>query len=180
LKNNVGYNAKSAEVANLNQSFCDVTFNYFTLPATISATDFVSLDTSQLTAARQTNGDLPYVNFARLASTSDCVNAGTNWNFPFYGAAPDLGAFETGPTNSPNPVISKSGTNLIFTTAGWANQTNYLYVATNLTSAPWLCIATNKSDLNGGSKFTNGSAAGLTQRFYRTGFPHLDFTLSPP
>lgn len=180
LKNNVGYNAKSAEVANLNQSFCDVTFNYFTLPATISAADFVSLDTSQLTAARQTNGDLPYVNFARLASTSDCVNAGTNWNFPFYGAAPDLGAFEIGPTNSPNPVISKSGTNLIFTTAGWANQTNYLYAATNLTSAPWLCIATNKSDLNGGSKFTNGSAAGLTQRFYRTGFPHLDFTLSPP
>ena len=133
-----------------------------------------------LVAPRQTNGDLPYINFLRLANTSDCADAGTNWNFPFYGSAPDLGAFESGPTNPPSPSIAKSGTNLIFSMSGWANQTNYLYAATNLTTAPWLCIGTNKSDLNGSSAFTNSIGSGVAQKFYRTRFPHLDFTLLPP
>ena len=172
MKNNLGYLASSKEVDKLGP-VNDTNFNYFTLPVTVSAADFITLDESLLVAARQTNGGLPVVNFARLANSSDCINAGTNWGFPFYGVAPDLGAFEVGPTNVPNPVIAKSGTNLIFTTSGWANRTNYLYATTNflLAADQWPCIATNKSDLAGNCLFTNGIILGTQPRFFRTAIP---------
>jgi len=172
MKNNLGYKG-STEVANLNTNFCDVSYNFFTLPVTVATNDFVTLDESLLTAPRQTNGNLPYINFARLTNTSDCINVGTNLYFPFYGAAPDLGAFEFGPTNAPNPTIARLGTNLIFTASGWANQTNLLIAATNLTLAAsqWTLLATNFSDLSGNCAFTNPIAAGLPQRFYRIAVP---------
>ena len=167
MKNNLGYSARSSEVSELGTSN-DVTFNYFTLPVTVSSGDFVSLNTSLLTAPRQTNGNLPYINFARLVNTSDCIDVGTNLGFAFYGAAPDLGAFEFGPTNAPSPTIATVGTNLIFRASGWANQTNYLIASTDLTlpQSQWAVIATNFSDLSGNSTFTNPIPAGLPARFY--------------
>ena len=172
MKNNLGYLASSKEIDKLGP-VNDTNFNYFTLPVTVNASDFITLDETLLTAPRQPNGDLPYINFARLANASDCINAGTNQGFPFYGAAPDLGAFEVGPTNAPEPVIAKFGTNLIFATSGWANQTNYLFATTNfqLAAAQWPCIATNLSDLAGNCTLTNGIMPGSTARFYRTGIP---------
>jgi pectate lyase len=172
MKNNLGY-LGGTEVKSLDQSKCDVTYNYFTLPVTVNAANFISLDESLLTAPRQADGSLPWNNFLRLTNTSDCVNVGTNWNYPFYGSAPDLGAFEFGPTNAPNPVITKSGTNFILTTSGWANQTNYLFTSTNLALAvtQWISFATNKSDLNGNCAFTNGMAVGTPVKFYRIAIP---------
>jgi hypothetical protein len=109
----------------------------------------------------------------RLTNTSVCIDAGTNKGFAFYGAAPDLGAFEFGPTNAPSPTVALSGTNLIFTARGWANQTNYLITATDLALplAQWTCIATNVSDLSGNCAFTNNLAAGVPQQFYRISLP---------
>ena len=155
MKNNLGYKG-GTEVSNLGTSN-DVTFNYFTLPVTVASNDFMTLDESLLTAPRLTNGDLPYINFARLTNTSDCINAGTNLGFAFYGSAPDLGAFEFGPTNAPPPTLATSGTNLIFRTSGWANRTNCLIASTNLALPPaqWTVIATNESDLAGNCAFTN-------------------------
>jgi hypothetical protein len=172
MKNNLGYKG-STEVANLDTSKSDVTFNFFTLPVTVTSNDFVTLDESLLASPRRPDGSLPYINFARLTNTSDCIDAGTNLGFVFYGAAPDLGAFEFGPTNAPNPIIIKSGTNLIFTTNGWANQTNCLLAATNFVLAPsqWTVIATNESDLTGHCVFTNPIPVGLASRFYRISLP---------
>ncbi len=172
LNNNLGYKG-TTEVANLDNSKCDVTFNFFTLPVTVATNDFLTLDESLLTVPRQADGSLPCVNFLRLTNTSDCINIGTNLGFPFYGAAPDLGAFESGPTNAPNPVIAKSGTNLIFTASSWANQTNCLLGTTNLVLAPsqWTVFATNKSDLAGNCRFTNPIPVGLASRFYRISLP---------
>ena len=172
MKNNLGYSG-STEVSNLDQNKCDVTYNFFTLPVGVAANDFASLDESLLTAPRQANGDLPYNNFARLVGTSDCVNAGTNLGFAFYGTAPDLGAFEFGPTNAPNPTVARLGTNLVFTTGGWANQTNYLLASTNLALAmsQWTCLATNKSDLSGYGAFTNPVPANGASQFYRLSLP---------
>jgi hypothetical protein len=109
----------------------------------------------------------------RLTNTSDCIDAGTNQGFAFYGVAPDLGAFEFGPTNAPAPTIAKAGTNLIFTASGWANRTNYLIASTNLALPPaqWTIIATNFSDLAGTSKFTNTIPTGLPARFYSISLP---------
>ena len=171
MKNNLGY-LGGTEVKNLGPTN-DVTFNYFTMPVTNTAADFLTLDESLLIGPRQANGDLPYVNFARLTNTSDCINAGTNIGFEFYAAAPDLGAFEFGPTNAPAVTMAKAGTNFIFTTSGWANRTNYLFATTNLTlaAAQWPRLGTNKSDLAGNAAFTNGISAGTAPRFYRTGIP---------
>jgi Protein of unknown function (DUF1565) len=170
MKNNLGY-LGSTEVANLDQSKCDVTYNYFTLPVSVTAADFISPDESQLTAPRQTDGSLPYLTFLRPTNTSDCIDVGTNWNFPFYGVMPDLGAFEVGPTNAPNPVLTKIGTNIFFTANGWANQTNWLCATTNLFSGAWTVIATNLSDTNGNCLFTNTIPAVTQQKFYRLATP---------
>jgi len=174
MKNNLGYSARSSEVSELGPSTSnDITFNYFTLPVTVAASDFITLDTSLLTAPRLTNGYLPCINFLRLTNGSDCIDVGTNLGFAFYGAAPDLGAFEFGPTNAPSPTIARLGTNLIFTASGWANQTNYLVASTDLALPPsqWTTIATNFSDLAGNCAFTNAIAAGVPARYYRISLP---------
>jgi len=174
MKNNLGYSARSSEVSELGPAATnDITFNYFTLPVTVSANDFITLNTSLLTAPRQTNGDLPYIDFMRLTNTSDCIDAGTNRGFAFYGAAPDLGAFEFGPTNAPSPTVAQSGTNLLFTASGWANQTNYLIASADFTLPPsqWTILATNLSDLSGTCLFTNTIPAGPGQQFYRIAIP---------
>ncbi|HEU6448591.1 MAG TPA: pectate lyase [Verrucomicrobiae bacterium] len=173
MKNNLGYSARSIEVANLNQSKCDVTYNYFTLPVTVSSADFVTLDTASLIAPRQSNGDLPYIKFLRLTNASDCIDVGTNLNFPFYAAAPDLGAFEFGPTNAPVPTIAESGSDLIFEASGWANQTNLLVTSTNLALpiTQWTAIATNFSNLSGNCGFTNNIPLNSGARFYGISIP---------
>lgn len=172
MKNNLGYKG-GTEVSNLDTNNSDVSFNFFTLSVTVATNDFLTLDESLLMSSRQANGDLPYIAFARLTNTSDCINAGTNLGFAFYGAAPDLGAFEFGPTNAPAPTLVLVGTNLEFTASGWANQTNYLIASTNLVlpAAQWTRIATNVSDLSGICAFTNAIPPGVPQRFYRISVP---------
>ena len=128
---------------------------------------------SLLTQPRQANGDLPCLAFARLTNTSDCLDAGTNLGFVFYAAAPDLGAFEFGPTNAPSLAVAPAGTNLVFSTSGWANQTNLLIASTNLALPPsqWACVGTNRSDLSGNCSFTNAMPDGVPQQFYRLRLP---------
>ena len=174
MKNNLGYNATSKETNNLNVALCDVTYNFFTLPVTVTANDFLSLDESLLTAPRQADGSLPYIAFAQLVSSSDLVNVGTNAGFAFVGSAPDLGAFEYGLNPAPTLAMVPSGTNLIFTsTGGPAGGTNYLVATTNLVLplSQWAGIVTNKFDLAGSSVSTNAIPPGVPQRFYRSRLP---------
>jgi hypothetical protein len=93
LKNNLGF-AGDTEVAELDFEASDVSGNHFTLPVTITAEDFLGLDEADLVKSRQPNGDLPDVQFLRLAPTSDAIDAGVDVGLPFHGTAPDLGAFE--------------------------------------------------------------------------------------
>jgi hypothetical protein len=168
MKNNLGYNARSAEVSNLGPNN-DTNFNYFTLPVTVATNDFMSLDESLLTAPRQTNGNLPYIAFAQLVSASDLVDAGTNINFAFAGTAPDLGAFEYG-LNIPSLSIARAGTNLIFTSEfGPAGGTNYLVATTNLALplAQWPRVATNEFDLSGNCLVTNAISSITPEQLYR-------------
>jgi hypothetical protein len=60
-----------------------------------SSADFMSLDTTGISKARKSNGDLPDVNFMKLVSGSDLIDAGVNVGIAFAGKAPDIGAFET-------------------------------------------------------------------------------------
>ena len=61
---------------------------------TVTAADFVSTDFTANTGARQSDGSLPTSDFLRLASGSDCINAGVDVGIAFLGGAPDLGAYE--------------------------------------------------------------------------------------
>jgi hypothetical protein len=61
---------------------------------TVNKGDFVSVDSTGLAGPRQPDGSLPDLNFLKLATGSDLINAGTNVGLPYNGSAPDLGAFE--------------------------------------------------------------------------------------
>lgn len=60
----------------------------------VSSSDFASVDTSLATAARNADGSLPSNNLFRLSSTSKLIDKGVNVSLPYFGSAPDLGAFE--------------------------------------------------------------------------------------
>jgi hypothetical protein len=172
MKNNLGHKASSSEVSNLGPTN-DTTFNYFTLPVTVETNDFMSLDESLLTLPRQANGDLPYIAFVQLVSSSDCVDDGTNAGFSFAGGAPDLGAFEYGLPPAPTLVLSRAGSDLVFEGHGGpAGGTNYLFATTDLTLPrnQWAAFATNVFDVSGGFRLTNSSAL-APQQFYILALP---------
>ncbi len=62
---------------------------------TLTAADFLSLDTSLIRVARSADGSIPSTAFMRLANGSSLIDAGTNVGIAYNGAAPDLGAFES-------------------------------------------------------------------------------------
>lgn len=99
MHNNLAF--QGTLVSNLNESGDMVAGNSFTLPVTVSAADFLSLDPSQLTLPRNADGSLPDIAFLHLIPGSDLINAGMDLGFPYNGAAPDLGAFETAPVPEP-------------------------------------------------------------------------------
>ena len=95
LINNLGFDAKVRELANIDKSRCILKNNYFDFTdIRITASDFVSLDEKLLMAPRQADGSLPDTDFLKLAPSSKIINAGIDIGFPFKGIAPDLGCFE--------------------------------------------------------------------------------------
>lgn len=65
-------------------------------PFTVSAADFISIDTTGVRGPRKADGSLPDINFMHLVSTSALIDAGVNVGLVYAGLAPDLGAFEYG------------------------------------------------------------------------------------
>jgi hypothetical protein len=62
---------------------------------TVASSDFQSVDSAGLRAARKADGSLPDITFLHLKPTSKLVNAGVQLaGISFNGSAPDLGAFE--------------------------------------------------------------------------------------
>lgn len=94
IKNCVLFNGKNSLA-----DFVVQASNSWNAPFTVTASDFVSVDTTGISGPRQPNGSLPNVAFMHLASGSDLINAGTDLGYPFNGSAPDLGAFETSATS---------------------------------------------------------------------------------
>jgi hypothetical protein len=168
MKNNLGFRGNT-EVSNLGATN-DTTFNYFTLPVTVSSNDFMTLDENLLMAPRKPNGDLPYIAFAQLVGGSDLKDAGTNAGFSFAGVAPDLGAFEYSIQPAPALVIETDGFRITFTGEGGpAGGTNRLLteVDASLPLSQWAAVATNKFDSSGNVTFTNLISGDVEKRFYR-------------
>ena len=91
LRNNVSYNDANAALVD---TWVTHDHNSWNAGYTVTAADFVSLDTSELFLPRRPDGSLPIINFGRLVSGSDLINTGIDVGLPFSGSAPDLGPFE--------------------------------------------------------------------------------------
>jgi hypothetical protein len=62
---------------------------------TVSDNDFLSLDASQLIRTRSIEGNLPAIDFLKPAPGSNLIDKGIEAGLPYWGIAPDIGAFET-------------------------------------------------------------------------------------
>ncbi len=62
----------------------------------LASTNFVSMDTTGVSAPRKADGSLPDITFMHLANGSALIDAGTDVGLPYNGSKPDLGCFETG------------------------------------------------------------------------------------
>jgi hypothetical protein len=100
FKNNISYQNTGGAIrysgANTNNS--NNTWNGL---VTVTNADFVSIDSTGMSGARQSDGSLPILNYLRLSTGSDLINAGINVGLPYVGSAPDMGAFETGTVSPP-------------------------------------------------------------------------------
>jgi len=72
----------------------DDRFNSWTLPVTATKRDFRSVSWAGADAPRDADGSRPRLAFLRLRASSDLVDAGRDLGDPYFGAAPDLGAYE--------------------------------------------------------------------------------------
>lgn len=128
--NNVNYQGRSKNISDHNTwdagapSFTD--------------SDLANTDMSQLKRARKSDGSLPDIEFAHLASGSDMIDAGASIGLPYSGSAPDLGVFESGmgapPTPTP-PVILTYQSSVISNSA--PSQVEILYnLSINSTLVP--------------------------------------------
>lgn len=136
--------------------------------ASVTAVDFLSLDTAVATNARAADFSLPPNSLFRLAAGSDLIDRGRDVGLPFNGTAPDLGAFEFVPAGGPRLIQLQP--------AGWTSNAFQLAIngltahgpvvvqaSTNLSH--WTAIHTNPP-LAGSFTFTD--PAGMQERrFYR-------------
>lgn len=107
LTNNLSYNPRNLHISWIDTALSDQTNNSFNLPINLSASDFVSVEESLLTAPRNADGSLPDITFLFPAEGSGVIDAGVDIGFPFVGNAPDLGAWET---DYPAGILPGDGT----------------------------------------------------------------------
>lgn len=93
-RNNIAFTGTA--LSNNTGTLVDASYNSWNLSSTItvSASDFLSIDTTGIYSPRKADGSLPDVKFLHLVPGSDCINKGVNVGLPYSGTAPDLGAFE--------------------------------------------------------------------------------------
>lgn len=92
LKNNISYKNGSDGIFQSQQT---LDHNSWQNGLIVSDADFLSLDGTQLAIPRKADGSLPDIDFMHLAPGSDLIDAGADVGLPFWGGAPDIGAFET-------------------------------------------------------------------------------------
>ena len=90
LKNNLSFSNPRDYVYNVNVN----ENNSWNSGYATSESDFQSIDTAGVSGARKDNGDLPDLPFLKLSQTSSLVDAGIDVGLPYYGIAPEIGAFE--------------------------------------------------------------------------------------
>jgi len=95
IKNCASLNSKSSNA--FNSKSVVQGYNSWNTGFTCAATDFISLEDSQLLNDRQLDGSLPVISFLHQTSTSGLIDKGVDVGLPFFGLSPDLGAIEYNP-----------------------------------------------------------------------------------
>jgi hypothetical protein len=108
FKNNLYYHNERGNLWIQSGALYAHEYNSTDLSVTISDEDFISVDSTGITGVRGTDGSLPVLNFLKLASTSDLINAGVDVGLAYDGSAPDLGAYEY--TEATPPAVPQIST----------------------------------------------------------------------
>jgi hypothetical protein len=96
IKNNISFSPRGNDISNYDPARNTIEHNSFlNKDITITADDFMSLDTALLTAPRKPDGSLPDIDFLKLKPNSGLIDKGADVGLPYKGKAPDLGCFET-------------------------------------------------------------------------------------
>lgn len=115
-------------------SFAILATNSWMAPFSVTADDFVSLDTTGVSGPRKPDGSLPDVPFLHLAKGSDLIDKGTDIGLPFKGVLPDLGAFESDFAST--AVINQTGEDELTT---YFSHGNLIIMLDKQVNEPMLC-----------------------------------------
>lgn len=105
-KNNISFNDGNA----YNGAEIAGDHNSWNGGVTLTSGDFLSTSSAGVDGARQSNGDLPVLNFLKLAAGSDLINAGVDVGLPYNVPAPDLGAYEFAGNSAPSANAGSDAT----------------------------------------------------------------------
>jgi hypothetical protein len=98
LKNNIAYANTGFPITVTTGGVYSHDHNSWDIPLTLTDADFISVDSTGITAPRQADGSLPdndcYNYFLRPSSSSQAIDVGTDVGLDYEGTAPDIGAFE--------------------------------------------------------------------------------------
>jgi len=89
FKNNISYDNEDGSIYVGTNALYTHNNNTWDTAVTVNDYDFLSLDSTGLSGTRQSNGDLPDIDFLRLVSESDLVDAGYD-----FGYGDDLGYWQ--------------------------------------------------------------------------------------
>lgn len=94
FKNNISYD--NAIYAGLIVGGASYTHDHNTWDASVTVTDadFVTVDSTGISGARQADGSLPNIGFLKLTTGSDLIDAGVDVGLPYNYVAPDIGFYE--------------------------------------------------------------------------------------
>ena len=98
----------------------------------VTSADFISIDSEAAYGPRKADGSLPDITYMHLAQGSQLIDAGIDVGIPYFGSAPDMGAFESNYPNginrysiadkdftiTPNPVVLNANINFNLQTSG--------------------------------------------------------------
>jgi len=102
-RNNIAYANSDRPVALALNAIYTHDHNSWDIPITLTDNDFVSLDSTGISGPRKPDGSLPDLNgFLKLKAGSEAIDAGVDVGLPYFGKAPDLGAYEYDPEEGMN------------------------------------------------------------------------------
>ena len=92
IKNTVSLSSQNNN--SLSATTTDITNNSWQNSIVANESDFISLNIDLLLSSRNEDGNLPDIDFMKIVSGSDLIDAGVDVGLSFNGSAPDIGPFE--------------------------------------------------------------------------------------